>query len=179
VVPRAHDCITFFLGSKERYQSCFQERPGTYYFTSGWLECATRRGEKSLFLGSGAAAPASLNMNVNYQQWVEKYGEDQAKFLIEEMGRWANAYSHGTLIDFDFTKPLDLEQRVKTICDEKGWETEKLPGDLRLFEKLLAGDWPESDFLTVKPGEKIVASFDDGVITTAPATPSLSELPKA
>ncbi len=37
VIPRAHDCITFFLGSKERYQRCFGERPGTYYFTSGWL----------------------------------------------------------------------------------------------------------------------------------------------
>jgi hypothetical protein len=182
VVPRAHDCITFLLGSKERYQSCFQERPGTYYFSSGWLECATRRGEKSLFLGSGASAPASLNMNVNYQQWVEKYGEDQAKFLIEEMGRWANAYSHGTLIDFDFTKPLDLEQRVKTICDEKGWERDRLPGDLRLFEKILAGDWPESEFLTVRPGEKIIASYDDGIIKAVPnepASPNPAETEKA
>jgi len=168
IVPRAHDCITFFLGSKERYQKCFQERPGTYYFTSGWLECATRRGEKSLFLGSGAAAPASLNMNVNYQQWVEKYGEDQAKFLVEEMGRWANAYSHGTLIDFDFTKPLELEKRVKAICGEKGWESDLLKGDLSLFERLLAGDWPQTDFLTLKPGYKIVPSYDDGIIAAVP-----------
>ena len=26
VIPRAHDCITLFLGSKERYASCFAER---------------------------------------------------------------------------------------------------------------------------------------------------------
>ncbi len=164
VIPRAHDCITFFLGSKERYQQCFTERPGTYYYTSGWLECATRRGDKSLFLG-GASAPASLNMNVNYQAWVEKYGEDQARFLIEEMGRWSNAYTHGTLIDFEFTKPLKLNEQVRKICLEKGWDYDELPGELRLMEKLLAGNWPDSEFLVVQPGQKVAASFDDRIIT--------------
>ena len=47
IIPRAHDCITFFLGSKERYQEFFDANPGTYYYTSGWLECLRRRGEKS------------------------------------------------------------------------------------------------------------------------------------
>ena len=28
VIPRAHDCITFFLGSKARYQQCFADHPG-------------------------------------------------------------------------------------------------------------------------------------------------------
>ena len=28
VIPKAHDCITFFLGSKEQYASCFQAIPG-------------------------------------------------------------------------------------------------------------------------------------------------------
>ena len=48
VIPRAHDCITLFLGSKERYQQSFTNQPGTYYFTSGWLECARRRGHRPL-----------------------------------------------------------------------------------------------------------------------------------
>src|SRR5215813_2293406 len=39
IIPRAHDCITFFLGSRERYHKCFSEHPGTYYYTSGWVEC--------------------------------------------------------------------------------------------------------------------------------------------
>src|SRR6516162_10166018 len=28
IVPRVHDCISFFLGSRDRYQQCFTERPG-------------------------------------------------------------------------------------------------------------------------------------------------------
>ncbi len=165
VIPRAHDCITFFLGSKERYQSCFTERPGTYYYSSGWLECARRRGDKGMNWG-GASLPASANLSfkATYEKWVEKYGQEQAKYLLEEMSRWTNSYTHGTLIDFDFLKPLNLPEQVRQICRDKGWEFDELQGDMRLLQKLVDGDWPDSDFLVVQPGKKVVASFDEKVI---------------
>jgi hypothetical protein len=31
VIPRAHDCITMLLGSKERYQEYFDSHRGTYW----------------------------------------------------------------------------------------------------------------------------------------------------
>ncbi len=165
VIPRAHDCITFFLGSKERYQQCFSERPGTYYYTSGWLECARRRGLKgSLWGGAALPAGASQNGREMYKQWVSKYGEDQAKYLMEEMGRWTSNYSHGTLIDFDFTKPLKLDEQVRQICADKGWQFDELPGDLTLLQKLLDGDWPDSDFLVLQPGQKVASEFDERII---------------
>lgn len=165
-IPRAHDCITFFLGSKERYQQCFAERPGTYYYSSGWLECAKRRGDKGAVWG-GASMPASakLNFSAAYSQWVQKHGEDQAKYLVEEMSRWAGSYSHGTLIDFDFAQPLRLREQVQQICGEKGWQYDEIPGDLGLLQKLLDGEWPEDDFLVVRPGQKVVASFDEKIMT--------------
>ena len=36
-----HDCITLFLGDKERYLDYFQSHPGVYFKTSGWI----KRGE--------------------------------------------------------------------------------------------------------------------------------------
>ena len=159
VVPRAHDCITFFLGSKERYQECFTARPGTYYYTSGWLECAKRRAEKSPFLG-GASVPATLNLNGNYEDWVKKYGEDQAKYLLEEMSRWSNSYSHGTLIGLDFLKHLDFRKQVQAICTDKNWTFDELHGDLGLLQRFVDGVWPTQDFLVIQPGQRITASFD-------------------
>src|SRR5262245_12311217 len=38
VVPRAHDCITLLLGSKERYLDYFEKNPGTYFKSTGWIE---------------------------------------------------------------------------------------------------------------------------------------------
>ncbi len=175
VIPRAHDCITFFLGSKERYQQCFAERPGTYYYTSGWLECAKRRGEKGMVWG-GISMPASANLNLkaNYEQWVQKYGEDQAKYLLEEMSRWTNAYTHGTLIEFDFLRHLKFAEEVRRICTEKGWDYDEIPGELGLLQKMVDGDWPESDFLLVQPGQKVVATFDEKVIGVTAVSSSQS-----
>jgi hypothetical protein len=38
IVPRAHDCITLFLGSRKRYEDYFFANGGTYFVTTGWLE---------------------------------------------------------------------------------------------------------------------------------------------
>ncbi|MCK4514547.1 MAG: DUF1638 domain-containing protein, partial [Spirochaetaceae bacterium] len=38
VVPRAHDCMTLIVGSRERYQEYFDRHPGTYWYTPGWIE---------------------------------------------------------------------------------------------------------------------------------------------
>jgi hypothetical protein len=38
VVPRAHDCITLFLGSRQRYKDYFFANGGTYFMTTGWFE---------------------------------------------------------------------------------------------------------------------------------------------
>ncbi|HTL55751.1 MAG TPA: DUF1638 domain-containing protein [Candidatus Limnocylindrales bacterium] len=165
VIPRAHDCITFFLGSKDRYQHCFAEHPGTYYYTSGWLECAKRRGNNPTLWG-GAAVPAgnALNLQASYAQWVKQYGEDQAKYLLEEMGRWTQSYSNGTLINFEFLKNLKLAEEVKKICADKGWDYSEIPGNLRLLQELLDGQWPDTTFLVVAPGQKVIPSYDERII---------------
>ena len=176
VIPRAHDCITFFLGSKERYQQCFNAKPGTYYYTSGWLECAKRRGDKGPIWG-GASLPAGANANSKaaYEGWVNKYGEDQAKYLMEEMNRWTNSYSHGALIEFDFVKHLKMREQVEAICQERGWDYEEIPGDMGLLQRLLDGEWPNSEFLVVRPGQRVFATNDNQVIGAGlppAATPS-------
>ena len=83
---------------------------------------------------------------------------------MEEMGRWTDSYSHGTLIEFDFVKHLKLREQVQQICAERGWEYAETQGDMVLFQKLLEGDWPESDFLIVRPGQKVVATNDERII---------------
>ena len=168
VVPRAHDCITFFLGSKERYQKVFHENPGTYYYSAGWLEVRQRRGD-TLAAETRACIPAGqATSHEAYETLVKKYGEDQAKYLLEVMGDWATTYNRGTLIDYDFTQPLNLCAEVQKICGERDWRFVEEPGDLSLLQRLLDGEWSTQDFLVVKPGEKIVPTFDDAIIDVRP-----------
>jgi hypothetical protein len=176
VVPRAHDCITFFLGSKERYQQCFADRPGTYYYTSGWLECARRRGLTAGQTGGLLPLQGVNTTQAAYAQWVAKYGEEKAKYLLEAMGEWTANYTHGVLIGFDFSKPLNLRPQVEAICADRGWQFEGIPGDLGLLQRWLDGDWNDKDFLVVQPGQQIAPSYDDRIIAAEPATPGPTPL---
>jgi len=171
IIPRAHDCITFFLGSRERYQRLADSHPGSYYYTSGWLECLRRRGEKRSPLNlQFLPTRAGLNLGPEsiYGEWVQKYGEERARYLMEVMGHWTQSYTHGVLIDFDFTKPLHLHEQVEDICEQRGWKFEQLEGDLRLLHCWLDGEWDPESFLIVHPGSKVSPSYKEGVIEAEP-----------
>lgn len=173
VIPRAHDCITFFLGSRNRYQTLSETLPGAYYYTSGWVECLRRRGDSApsnhpaLLPTRPGANPGDDN---TYRQWVEKYGEDNAKHLAEVMQHWLANYTHGVLIDFDFAKPLHLREQVQHLCTQRGWQFEEVEGDLRLLQRWVDGDWDDPTFLVVPPGHQVVPSHDHLVIRTEPVT---------
>jgi Protein of unknown function (DUF1638) len=167
VIPRAHDCITFFLGSLERYQRLSETRPGSYYYTSGWLECLRRRGERASPMDM-RFLPTRAGLNVGtesvYAEWVQKYGEERAQYLMEVMGHWTESYTHGVLIDFDFTKPLHLHEQVESICERRGWRFEQVEGDLHLLQRWLDAQWDAKTFLVVQPGERVEPSYDEGVV---------------
>ncbi len=38
VVPRAHDCITLLMGSREKYSEYFNANNGVYFRSVGWME---------------------------------------------------------------------------------------------------------------------------------------------
>jgi hypothetical protein len=166
VIPKAHDCITFFLGSKERYAEVFQQTPGTYYYTSGWLEYAERGSERVERPQAARLSQSGTHLG-QYQEWVEKYGEDNAKYLMEVMGAWTQNYTHGAYIRFDFERELHLRERVLNICRSHGWEYTEMDGDIRLLQRWVNGEWDENDFLIVPPGQRVVATYDEQVIGAA------------
>lgn len=164
IVPRAHDCITFFLGSKEAYHTHFHANPGTYYYTAGWLE-HRKRGSERPERRQGAA----IGGDTTYEALVEKYGEENAKFLHQTLWDWTSHYSRGVFIDFDFTSHLPYKQEAQEICQERGWQFENMQGDLSLLQNWLDGPWPDEAFQLVKPGQTIRPSYEDSIIQIEPA----------
>ncbi|HAZ63100.1 MAG TPA: hypothetical protein DCZ72_05750 [Armatimonadetes bacterium] len=162
IVPRAHDCITLFLGSRERYNEEFAGKPGTYWYTSGWLECRTRRGRNVMDQTSGV-------VTATYEQFVEQYGEDNAQFLIEALSAWTEHYKRGALIFFEHDHVPALEAQVRAICEDRGWQYEAMTGDIGLLERLVAGEWDPKEYLVVPPGHEIVADWHGGVVAAVPS----------
>ncbi|MBN2296290.1 MAG: DUF1638 domain-containing protein [Pirellulales bacterium] len=163
VVPRAHDCMTLFLGSKERYLEYFHENPGVYFKTTGWVE----RGDGvQQFVEDAIQSESGLGQT--YEQLVEKYGEDNAKFLYEQLSDMTRNYRQITYIEMGLEPDDRFEKTSRELARERGWDFDKISGDLCLFRELVDGPWAEERFLVLQPGERIAPSFDDLIIRAEP-----------
>lgn len=162
VIPRAHDCITLFLGSKERYLDYFHANPGAYFHTTGWME----RGSDTHQANPQSIAQQN-GMVQSYEELVAKYGEDNAKFLYEELCNMTRNYSKLTYIEMGLEPDDRFETQTRTQAAEQGWKYEKLQGDLGLLQALVDGPWDDNRFLVVPPGGRVAASFDDRIIKPA------------
>ncbi len=164
VIPRAHDCITLLMGSKEEYQRYFNEKAGTYFKSTGWIE----RDEGFIEGEDGTSITSQLGMNRTYAEYVEAYGEENAAYLMETLGDWLHQYHRLAYIDTNTgDKDANIEQ-TRQQAEERGWEYETLQGDTRLISQLFSGEWPEAEFLVVEPDEKIMPSYDEDVVKSQP-----------
>lgn len=166
VVPRAHDCITLFLGSKERYMDYFQNHPGVFFKTTGWIERGGDNGELSqLALGK------KLGMPLSYEELVAQYGEDNAQYLWNELGDMTKHYGQLTFIVMGVEPDSSFERRTREEAEARGWKFEKLQGDMGMIQRLVDGVWDEREFLVVPPGRRIAAQYDGGIISIGAPKP--------
>ena len=160
VLPRAHDCITLFFGSRQRYKEYFDANPGTFFKTTGWIERDEIADElKQLSI------PNQIGMDMSYEQLIEKYGEDNAEFLWEELCNTEKNYSQITFIEMGVEPDDSFENTAKQEAASKQWKFKKELGDLALLRGLLAGEWNSSDFLVVPPHHRITARHDELIVS--------------
>ncbi|MCX6361789.1 MAG: DUF1638 domain-containing protein [Armatimonadetes bacterium] len=160
VVPRAHDCITLFLGSKEKYHDFFHANPGVYFHTAGWIERGTDAGELQQL-----SVSHQMGMDSQYKDLVEKYGEDNAKYLFDMLCNTTRNYSGIAYIAMGLGSDSAFEEQSRRDAAARGWSFTRVEGDMRLFRDLLEGRWDEADFLVVPPGQSIAASHGSDVIS--------------
>ncbi|HUT20751.1 MAG TPA: DUF1638 domain-containing protein [Anaerolineae bacterium] len=172
VIPRAHDCITLFLGDRRRYGEAFREQPGTYWYALDYAE----RSDGSMALGAEAdAGESGFEVQDAYREYVEKYGQDNADYLMEVMGAWQKHYSRASLIEMGVGDSTRVEARARALAEQRGWAFQRVEGDLVLIRRLLDGEWASGsgsgdDFLIVPPGQQVRMTYDIDVIGCAPVT---------
>jgi hypothetical protein len=157
VIPRAHDCCTLFLGSKEKYVKYFGENPSTGFSTLGYME----RGDSYVREASGDKNVTEMNRA--YQEYVEKYGEDNAKYIWETLHPKEKPWEKDNrvvYIEIPELQHLGYAEQCRRRAKADGKDFVVLDGSVELIEKLIFGQWSEEDFLTVKPNQRITAIYD-------------------
>jgi hypothetical protein len=144
VIPRAHDCIALLMGGRDRYRIYFENHPGVFFRSTGWLERGQDLDQAALL--------------------IARYGEDNGRYLFEQFNGYQRNYRKLAYIATGLEPDGSFERRAREEAARHGWQFETIRGDLRLFERLVAGDWDDNDFLVVPPGWRVKPTYDRGII---------------
>ena len=155
VIPRAHDCITMLLGDRKRYRELFDRHSGgVYWYSPGWIE---------QFETAGRGRDEDED-NAKYAEYVEKYGEENALYLMEVERGWTSHYECAAFIKWPEFATEGLEKIARQAAVDNQLEYKPVEGSSKLLGKLIAGEWEDGDILVLKPGEVLAASNDEGIV---------------
>jgi hypothetical protein len=154
IVPRAHDCVTLLLGSKEKYQQYLDTHRGVYWYSDGWIRTQTM--------------PGKVRYEALLAEYTEKFGPDNAEYLLEIEQSWMKEYNWAVYIDWNLPESPRQKDYTRQCAEYLGWQYDCVAGSPDLLQRLTDGLWNEQDFLIVQPGAMIVEDLTQpGLIKTS------------
>lgn len=154
VIARAHDCVTLFLGDKDRYATYLREHPGTYWYSPGWIK---------------SHAPPGPDRTARLrQEYTRKFDADEVDYLMEMEQHWIAKYDRAAYVGLGIGESQKDKDYTKNCAACLGWDYDQVKGDPALLRALLAGDWDEQRFLVVPPRQVIRLTADDRIIRAEP-----------
>jgi len=158
VIPRAHDCCTVFLGSRQKFVEYFKDNLSAEWSSAGYME----RGDSYL---RDTDTGKFLGLDKDYEQLVEQYGEENAQYIWETLH--PDAHSNELIyIEVPEFAHLGYLDRIRPLAQEQDKTVRVLDGDMRLIRSLVNGSWDEKEFLIVPPGKEIKAVYDQEEIVS-------------
>ncbi len=156
ILTRAHDCITLLLGSRKTYADYVAKNPGTYWYSPGW--------------NKHHLVPGRERYETLKQQYTEKYGEDDAEYLMEQEQSWFHAYDRATFVDLGVGVTDADIQYTRQCAHWLKWNYDHQQGDPALLKALLHGQWNADEFLILQPGQTFKMTADESIIEMIPLT---------
>lgn len=152
VIPRAHDCITCLMGSKEAYADYFETIKGSFFYSRGWLELGLEIGQSDL--------------ERKRNEYTERFegDEDTVEYLLEMDKEMLKHYQYITYITWPGISGNDDLETAHRLASNAGMKLLRYEGSNRLMADLVNGNWNEEDFLILQPGQTLQPSFDSGII---------------
>lgn len=159
VLPKIHDCIPLLLGIKQD-DACEVSLNGqTYWQSPGWVSYA-----HSEFL---------RNKEAKFNEYVEKYGEDNANYLMQEQLGWLQNYQTVRLIRWPQITQMEVrakkssgffEDEARCFAGEAELPYSDCAGSDNYLRALLEGGEDADLFLHIKPGSTAQLNADGAIV---------------
>jgi len=162
VIPRAHDCCTIHMGSKESFKAGFGDRLSTRWCSTGYYE-------RTAAAGSGypnADQIDNYKTTAEYIGYVEQYDEETADYLWETLHP-AIESDESVYIKIDGFEYSDSYNSYKALMEKLEKKLITVEGDISLLQALVNGEWDEDRFLTIPPGKRIAGVYDMDEVMSA------------
>lgn len=161
VIPRAHDCVTLFMGSKEAYAEHQRRCATCYYYTPGW-----NRGRRV----PGPEALEALRADLS-----AKFDSDDVEFLVSATREQWAMHDTATYIDLGTDDSSTESAYARKCASGLGWRFEHLRGNPELLRDLLWCNWDAERFQIIEPGATLGHAPDESIMRSEPAQTELSQ----
>lgn len=152
IIPRAHDCIAFLLGSNARHREIQSACVGTYFYAPGWIR--ERR------------VPGPDREKWIRKEYADRFDEDMIEELVEAD---TEAFAHYEKALFIQTPAAaDCASYCQQCAAHLGWAFESTEADTGWLNRLLHGPYPDHEFVVLHPGNRIEPSADDQILRVVP-----------
>ncbi len=167
VIPRAHDCITLFLGSSEAYLRQFHANPGTFYHTLGWIEKKINPKNREASELYQNYELDGYDLHPDFKVLEQKYGAENAEHIVAFLERWKQHYTRAAYIDMGFEDEARYVEFTTRMAEILGWKHETITGDSTLLRSLLSGDWSDSRIFVLPPDSRSTTSGDEKIFAAS------------
>ena len=161
VFPRVHDCIGMLMGDRRKYQAYFENHPGVYYRSPGWIEFQ----KAGQWLQPAETSTKNvLGERRSREELIAQYGEENGSYLFEQFTAYRRHYSGLTYISTGVGSDDASRDLARAEAEKEGWAFEEVKGSLSLLERLVGGQWDAADFLVVPPGASVHGALGDRIV---------------